>query len=247
MVKNKNKKARKRSMPRKKKIAKRRGISVSKRIRKNETKAIIVPASNKIKTIGREELIYRINLREETDEAILSYFIKQSPMFSESQACHIQVPVKGSQKINLRILKEPAELPLLPEKKVFSRPVLFSVFTGLVLSGALASMLYVFAVPMHSKNLTENILALTARINQIDTIDKATVGPGEPNEIILPDGELIQNTSSSLLNGVWDFIKWAFNSGCNAISSISIVQKLAASLMQLSVHLQFFLQSSMAE
>jgi len=67
--------------------------------------------------------------------------------------------------------------------------------------------------------------------------------PVPAEETPAPVDQLIQDAASSLLNGVWNFFKWLFNSGSDAISSVSIVQKSAAGLMKAGSSLDSLLQS----
>jgi hypothetical protein len=93
---------------------------------------------------------------------------------------------------------------------------------------------YVFSGTLAFSGSITNTNNLTAVVNVIvaqEPVSNAT-------------GDLIHSAASSLLNGVWNFIKVMFVSGAKAASSVPIVQKASNSLINASTIFQSLLSSS---
>ena len=77
---------------------------------------------------------------------------------------------------------------------------------------------------------TDNITA-SASVVVAEIVEEVPV----EEEVIAPEstvGDLIDELTSTLLNGTWNFIKWIFGSSAEAVSSVPIIQKSGASLSQ---------------
>ena len=81
-----------------------------------------------------------------------------------------------------------------------------------------------------SGNIT-NTKNLKASVNVIVVKQELPASAADVSGTI---GDLIQNSTSSLLDGFWEFTKWIFGSGLKALSSVPFVQKASASLIQAS-------------
>jgi len=105
--------------------------------------------------------------------------------------------------------------------------------------------IYVFSGTLSLQTGITNTNNVKATVNIIVAIQQVAeeIQPEEQpvQNPLEPVSDLIQNASSSLLNGAWEFVRWIFSSGLKSTSYVPIVQKSSAGLMNASATFQSWL------